>query len=141
MQYDISSLSEKQTLFDATPKEWELRSGSLENEIRQSKAEKVELKVLHVAQEMALQSEINQLKDVLIERRENVEILNKDFDGLKLKFDMIMAEKDGLRVNANLHKLVAEVSSRDSYINYLQLSNHKHYTNQDKNITLPIEMS
>ena len=97
-------------MFDATPKEWELRSGSLENEIRQSKA----VKVLHVAQEMALQSEINQLKDVLIERRENVEILNKDFDGLKLKFDMIMAEKDGLRVNANLHTLVAGVSSRDS---------------------------
>ena len=54
MQSDISSLSEKQTLFDAMLKEWELRSGSLEKEIRQSKAEKVELKGLHVAHEMAL---------------------------------------------------------------------------------------
>ncbi|KAK7848436.1 7-deoxyloganetin glucosyltransferase [Quercus suber] len=34
LQSDISSLSEKQTLFDATLKEWELRSGSLEKEIR-----------------------------------------------------------------------------------------------------------
>ena len=69
MQSDISSLSEKQTLFDAMLKEWELRSGSLEKEIRQSKAEKVELKGLYVARDMALQSEINQLKDELIERR------------------------------------------------------------------------
>jgi chromosome segregation ATPase len=118
LQSDISSLSEKQTLFDATLKEWELRSGSLENEIRQCEAEKVELKGLHVAHEMALQSEINQLKDELIERRENVEILNKDFDGLKLKFDMLMAEKDGL--NAKLHTLVAEVSSRDNQIQQLE---------------------
>ena len=93
LQSDISSLSEKQTLFDAKLKEWELRSGSLEKEIRQSKAEKVELKGLHVAHEMALQSEINHLKDELIERRENVEILNKDFVGLKLKFDMLMKSK------------------------------------------------
>ena len=93
MQSDISSLSEKQTLFDAMLKEWELRSGSLEKEIRQSKAEKVELKGLYVARDMALQSEINQLKDELIERRENVEILNKDFVGLKLKFDMLMKSK------------------------------------------------
>ena len=93
MQSDISSLSEKQTLFDAMLKEWELRSGSLEKEIRQSKAEKEELKGLYVARDMALQSEINQLKDELIERRENVEILNKDFVGLKLKFDMLMKSK------------------------------------------------
>ncbi|XP_050250980.1 protein NETWORKED 4A-like [Quercus robur] len=118
LQCDISSLSEKQTLFDSTLKEWELRSGSLENEIRQCEAEKVELKGLHVAHEMALQSEINQLKDELIERRENVEILNKDFDGLKLKFDMLMAEKDGL--NAKLHTLVAEVNSRDSQIQQME---------------------
>ena len=93
MQSDISSLSEKQTYFDATLKEWELRSGSLEKEIRQSKAEKVEPKGLHVAHEMALQNEINQLKDELIKRRENVEILNKEFVGLKLKFDMLMKSK------------------------------------------------
>lgn len=118
LQSDISSLSEKQALFNATLKEWELRSRSLENEISQCEDEKVELKGLHANHAMALQSEMNQLKDELVERRENVEILNKDFDGLKLKYDMLMAEKDGL--NAKLHTLVAEVSSRDNQIQQLE---------------------
>ncbi|GMY08400.1 protein NETWORKED 4A-like [Fagus crenata] len=118
LQSDISSLSEKQALFNATLKEWELRSRSLENEISQCEAEKLELKGLHANHAMALQSEMNQLKDELVERRENVEILNKDFDGFKLKYDMLMAEKDGL--NAKLHTLVAEVSSRDNQIQQLE---------------------
>lgn len=114
LQSDITSLSEKQTLFDATLKNWELRTKTLENEMRQCEAEKVEMKGLHVAQEMALQSEINRLKEELAERNENVCILNKDLDRLKLKYDMLMAEKDG--INAEVHQLRAEVSSRDDQI-------------------------
>lgn len=115
---DIWSLSERQSLFDATIQEWESRGKSLEHEIRQSQAEKVELKSLHVAREMALQSEINQLKKELTEKRANVESLNQDCDILKLKYDIQMAEKDGL--NATLQTLIAAVSSREDHIQQIE---------------------
>ncbi|KAJ7959512.1 Protein NETWORKED 4A like [Quillaja saponaria] len=114
LQSAILSLSEEKVLLDSMLKEWELRSESYDHKIRQCGAEILEIKKVNVSQQMVLQGEINRLKEELCERSNHVEALNKEFDRHKHKYDMLMAEKD--EVNAKAHKLMAEVSSRDTQI-------------------------
>ncbi|KAJ0102706.1 hypothetical protein Patl1_06786 [Pistacia atlantica] len=114
LQCNVASLLEKQTLADAKLKELELQGKVLEDTIKQCENEKMEMKGLHEAQQSGMQSEISKLKVEVAERGSYVEALNKNLDSLKLKYDMLMAEKD--EINAKVNTLRAEVSCRDDCI-------------------------
>ncbi|XP_024184441.1 protein NETWORKED 4A isoform X1 [Rosa chinensis] len=118
MQFHISGLSENQTILETRLEEWEWKNRNLEIEIRQHQTDKMELEKMRVAQEMVLQGEISWLKVELAERGKHVEAVNKDFDKFKLKYDMLMAEKDEL--NAKVHTLMANVSCRDDQIREME---------------------
>ncbi|CAB4271105.1 unnamed protein product [Prunus armeniaca] len=118
LQADISSLTEKQTILDTRLEEGSLRNKNLEDEIRRCETDKMEMERMHVAQEMALQDEISGLKVEVAERNGHVEAVNKDFDRFKLKYDMLMAEKDEL--NAKVHTVTANLSSRDNQIQEME---------------------
>ncbi|XWS56930.1 hypothetical protein CRYUN_Cryun09bG0127700 [Craigia yunnanensis] len=117
-QCEIFGLLEKETLLEARLKEWELHVRLLEEKIRQCETEKMEIKGLYDIQEIRLQGQISQLKAELVEKGVHVEALDKNLDRLKLKYDMLMAEKDG--VIAKVNTLVAEVSSRDLQIGQME---------------------
>ncbi|TQD98610.1 hypothetical protein C1H46_015858 [Malus baccata] len=74
----------------------------------------MELERLHAVYEMALQDEISRLNVEVADRNGHVEAVNKDLDSFKLKYDMLMAEKDEL--NARAQTLMANVSSRNNQI-------------------------
>ncbi|KAK2982393.1 hypothetical protein RJ640_026236 [Escallonia rubra] len=107
LQSDISSILEEQNHLKARLGEWEVQNGLLEVEIKQCKAEKLELKGLQEAQEIIWQADIERLNADLKRRDELVETLNKNLDLLKLKYDTLMAEKDG--VSARVDTLNAEL--------------------------------
>lgn len=114
----ISSLYVNQTILETRLEEWELKYKNLEDEVRQRQTDKLEMEKMHVEQEMVLQGEISRLKVELAERGRHVEAVNKDFDKFKLKYDMLMAEKDEL--NAKVHNLMANVSCRDDQIREME---------------------
>lgn len=118
LQSDISVLSEQLAVSEARVEESELRSKSMENEIRQCEVEKKEMKSSHEAQQNGLSSELEQLKADASERSELMEALNKKLDMLKLKYDMVVAEKDGF--NAKVQTLIADMNSRDNQIKLLE---------------------
>lgn len=123
LQSDMFCLLEKQALLDARLKEWELQGKALEDKIRQCETEKMEIKGLHEAQVSGMQSEINQLKVEVCERCNHIEALNKIMDSLKLKYDMLMAEKD--EINAKVNTLMAEASCRDNHIGQMEEHSRK----------------
>ncbi|KAA8533957.1 hypothetical protein F0562_031474 [Nyssa sinensis] len=118
-QSDKSSLSKQQSILEARVEEWELQNKSLENEVKQCKAEKMEMKRLHEAQEIGLRGNIEWLKAELTQKGEFVEVLNKNLDTLKLKYDTLQAEKDG--ANAKVQTLVADMNSQDNQIQQLEV--------------------
>ncbi|XP_059627864.1 protein NETWORKED 4A-like [Cornus florida] len=122
-QSDISSLSEQIALLWARIEEQELQKQSLESELRQHETDKMEMKCQYEAQERDLQGDIERLKNELYGRGAFVETLNKNLDELKLKYDMLMAEKDG--INANLQTLIAEMNSRDKQMEQLEGNLHQ----------------
>ncbi|KDO67570.1 hypothetical protein CISIN_1g037185mg, partial [Citrus sinensis] len=123
LQSEMFCLLEKQALLDARLKEWELQGKALEDKIRQCETEKMEITGLHEAQERGMQSEINQLKVEVCERDNRIEALNKIMDSLKLKYDMLMAEKD--EINAKVNTLMAEARSRDNHIGQIEEHSRK----------------
>ncbi|KAI4306976.1 hypothetical protein L6164_030211 [Bauhinia variegata] len=118
LQSEISSLSEEKVQLDSRLEEWESRSNLFENKLIECEAEKVKLEELHSAHQMILQGEVSRLKEELDEKRHGIESLNKEFDRHKHKYDMLMTEKDG--ANAKIHRLVAEVSSRDNLMENME---------------------
>ncbi|EFH47401.1 predicted protein [Arabidopsis lyrata subsp. lyrata] len=86
----------------------------LQTDIKHYEAEKMEMQ----RKEVELQAEINALKTDLATRGEHIEALNKDFDKHKLRYDMLMAEKDG--VYAEVDNLKAEMRSRDIQIQQME---------------------
>lgn len=126
LQSEILSMAKEQARLSTRVKEWEVRGEELEDRILLSETEKVEMKRLHDAQEMILQDDINRQKVELADRREHVEVLNKDFDRLKLNYDMLMAEKDGL--SAKVQMLLANVSCQDNQIQ--EMERHLHQLNR-----------
>ncbi|CAF2118572.1 hypothetical protein HID58_008256 [Brassica napus] len=100
LESDVSSFLEKQTF--------------LEDQIKRSDAEKMEMK----SNEVKLEAEINALKTGLASRDERIEALNKDFDKHKLRYDMLMAERDG--VCAEVDNLKAEMRARDIQIKQME---------------------
>ncbi|KAH9767604.1 NAB domain-containing protein [Citrus sinensis] len=123
LQSEMFCLLEKQAHLDARLKEWELQGKALEDKIRQCETEKMEIIGLHEAQERGMQSEINQLKVEVCERGNHIEALNKIMDSLKLKYDMLMAEKD--EINAKVNTLMAEARSRDNHIGQIEEHSRK----------------
>ncbi|KAL6980879.1 hypothetical protein U1Q18_022514 [Sarracenia purpurea var. burkii] len=118
LNFDISILLKQIALLEARVEGSELRSKSLETEISQCEAEKREMKCLHEAQQIGLQSEVERLKVDVAERSELLEALNKKLDTLKVKYDMLVAEKDG--IDAKVQTLIAEMNSRDNHIKQLE---------------------
>ncbi|CAN1311445.1 Protein NETWORKED 4B [Linum perenne] len=100
LQSDISSYSEKQNL--------------LEGKLMQCETEKMEMKTLLDAQEVQSQTEISQLKADLENSGKQIEDLNKNFDSLKHKHDMVIAEKDEL--NAKVDTMTAETAHQQNQI-------------------------
>ncbi|CDP13887.1 unnamed protein product [Coffea canephora] len=111
----IETLMEELQLTGKKLAEREMQIKTLENEIRKCEG-------LYEAQEIRWQGDIEGFKTQLNEKLELVEFLNKSQDGLKLKYDMLMAEKDGL--NAKVQALTAELCSREN--NIRQLEGHLH---------------
>lgn len=130
MQSEILDLSEKQNMLEVKLREWDLQGKFMEDKLRQCEAEKMQMKNLHDAQEIALQREISQLKVELIDRGEHVEVLNKNFDSLKSKYDMLMAEKDGM--SAKVNTLIADVNSRDNQIRQMEGHLQQLHTEHEK---------
>ncbi|KAE8684971.1 Methyl esterase 17 [Hibiscus syriacus] len=117
-QSESFGLLEKETLLEASLKEWEQNGRTLEEKIRQCETEKMEMKYLYGVQETVLQGQISELWAELNDKGVHLEALNKDFNKLKLKYDMLMAEKDGL--TAEVNTLVAEARSRDLHIRQME---------------------
>lgn len=122
LQCHNSSLLEKLTLLEAKCAEREVQIKLLENEIKRCEASEMEMKGMYEAQEIKWQGDIEGLKARLNEQAAEVEILNKSHDGLKLKYDMLMAEKDGLI--AKIHTLTAQLCDRDIKIQELEAKLH-----------------
>ncbi|KAM7274436.1 hypothetical protein ACFE04_016302 [Oxalis oulophora] len=120
LQSEISSLSENCALLGARVVELESQGRCLKDKLRQSEASEMEMKSLHDNKESVMLSEINQLKDDLGNKGKYLEILNKDFDKHKLKFDTLMAEKDEFK--AKIDTLNAEASNRNNTI--MQMEEH-----------------
>ncbi|KAK8315962.1 hypothetical protein V6Z11_A13G007800 [Gossypium hirsutum] len=72
----------------------------------QCETKKWEIESLLVVQETNLQGQINQLMTKLNEKGIHIEALKKNLDKMKLKYDMLMTEKDCVTVIVN--NLVAE---------------------------------
>ncbi|KAG4164320.1 hypothetical protein ERO13_A13G008100v2 [Gossypium hirsutum] len=117
-QSEIFGLLEKETLLEARLEEWELHGNLLEEKIRQCETKKSEIESLLVVQETNLQGQINQLRTELNEKGIRIEALNKNLDKMKLKYDMLMTDKDC--VTATVNNLVAEVRSRDLQIRQME---------------------
>lgn len=130
LQSEILDLSEKQNMLEVKLREWDLQGKFMEDKLRQCEAEKMQMKNLHDAQEIAWQGEISQLKVELIDRGEHVEVLNKKFDSLKSKYDMLMAEKDGM--SAKVNTLIADVNSRDNQIRQMEGHLQQLHTEHEK---------
>jgi chromosome segregation ATPase len=130
LQSEILDLSEKQNMLEVKLREWDLQGKFMEDKLRQCETEKMQMKNLHDAQEIALQGEISQLKVELIDRGEHVEVLNKKFDSLKSKYDMLMAEKDGM--SAKVNTLIADVNSRDNQIRQMEGHLQQLHTEHEK---------
>ncbi|KAL5733036.1 hypothetical protein ACOSP7_032374 [Xanthoceras sorbifolium] len=118
LQSEISSLLEKQTLGDERLKEQEQLCKSLEEKLWKSEVENMETVDFYDRREKEMQDEINRLMEGVAEKSNHVEALNKNLDMLKLKHDMLMAEKD--EVTAKVNTLMAEASSRDDCIRQIE---------------------
>lgn len=115
---ETTLLHKQKDALDARLKEAELRNQFLEEQIQRYETEKAEIKSLHELREMGLLDEIKQLKADLSQRSEIVDSLNKSLDVSKLKYDMLMAEKD--EVFAKMQTLGAEVNHRDICIEQME---------------------
>ncbi|CAI9091908.1 OLC1v1027023C1 [Oldenlandia corymbosa var. corymbosa] len=118
LQSENSSLSGHLTLVEAKVTQLEEQIRKLESEIKKCETSKIEMKNVYETQEIRWQGEIQQLNTQLIEKCELVESLNKTQDGLKLKYDMLMAEKDGL--SAKAQTLFSELCSAEFSIQQME---------------------
>ncbi|KAL0540577.1 hypothetical protein IC582_020585 [Cucumis melo] len=112
-------IKELETAFQVSQERFHAEKEQLETDIlRQVEAEKAETKALHYSQLSMYQGEISQLKEELSVRSENLADLNRNHDELKLKYDMVMAEKD--EASAVVLSLLADKESRESHVHELE---------------------
>ncbi|CAN1311444.1 Protein NETWORKED 4B [Linum perenne] len=95
----------------STEEKFNVERSSLQSDIS-SYSEKQNL--LEDAQEVQSQTEISQLKADLENSGKQIEDLNKNFDSLKHKHDMVIAEKDEL--NAKVDTMTAETAHQQNQI-------------------------
>lgn len=118
----ISQASESRAQLEVELQSLESKARCLEEEIKRIEIEKTENTHLQATCEAGMQSEIEQLKADIAERSKHMELINKNLDAHKHKYDMLVAERDEL--NAKVLMLVAEVSSRDDRIR--EMGEHLH---------------
>lgn len=111
LEAEVSGLSETCGVMKARLAEFETKGLQLADTITRLEAAKLELLVV-VERERAENAE----------RGKHVEELNRNLDALKLKYDMLVAERD--EVHAKVQLLVADVSSRDNRIK--EMDEHLH---------------
>ncbi|XP_077239310.1 protein NETWORKED 4B-like [Tasmannia lanceolata] len=109
LEAKCSGLSESRVALEAKLNESVLM---LEDEIKRLRAEKSEMQV-----------HIDRLKTENTESGKCFEQLNHGFDELKLKYDMLMAERDELC--AKVQSLVADANSRDDRIRQMEEHSHR----------------
>ncbi|PIN01460.1 hypothetical protein CDL12_26029 [Handroanthus impetiginosus] len=123
IESSVSKLSESLIFHEARIKELQTQCESLADQIKKSKSEKVEMERNQEALKISWQDDIDHVKEELCEKNLLVDTLNQNLDGLKLKYDMLMAKKDG--VNAKLQTLSAALSVRDDQIQSLEHNLHE----------------
>ncbi|XP_022923535.1 protein NETWORKED 4A-like [Cucurbita moschata] len=112
-------IKELETAFQVSQERFHAEKEQMQIDIlRQVEADKTEMRALHNAHETALQREISQLKEELFSRSESLAALNRTHDELKLKYDMLMAEKDD--ISAMVNTLLADKESRKSQVQELE---------------------
>lgn len=108
------SLLEENTKLTAIVKEFEAQIRSLQTEIYCCQSETMEMQAFHDAQLINLQVITKNMKAEVKAKGEQVEALNKNLDMLKLKYEMLMENKDEL--DAKVENLNAELSSKNDEI-------------------------
>ncbi|XP_058110688.1 protein NETWORKED 4B [Magnolia sinica] len=111
LKNEVSGLLGTHASMEAKLSEWAMRGQLMSDEIAQLEAEK-----------LALRSEIELANAENAERRKRMEEMGHDLDAVRLKYDMMVLEKD--EVCAKAQSLVAEVSSRDDRIR--EMDSHLH---------------
>ncbi|KAK6121956.1 hypothetical protein DH2020_044295 [Rehmannia glutinosa] len=119
----VSKLSERLIFHEARTKELQTQCELLSDENKKREAEKVEMQRKQEALKISWQVDIAHVRVELSEKDVQVNTLNENLDELKLKYDMLMAEKDG--VNAKLQTLNADISCRDDQIQRLEHNLHE----------------
>ncbi|ANM68800.1 myosin heavy chain, striated protein [Arabidopsis thaliana] len=114
LDVSFSEISKLREMLCDCQQNFSIEKTKLVDQIKHSEAEKMEMQ----RKEVELQAEISALKTDLATRGEHIEALNKDFDKHKLRYDMLMAEKDG--VCAEVDNLKAEMRSRDIQIQQME---------------------
>ncbi|CAA2966220.1 protein NETWORKED 4A-like [Olea europaea var. sylvestris] len=109
---EITRTVKERTYLEDNLKELDLRCQNLEEDFRRVKAGKEEM-------ENMLGSQVEELKAEITERNDHREELKKSFDVLKLKYGMLMAEKDDL--NAKIDALSAEMSSKEDQVDKINV--------------------
>lgn len=122
----MATCKERQQTFEAGLKEWECRGKLLEENLRLRENEMNAMKERHDTEKNDMQVDIHHLKESLASKDSRVEELNKDLDKLKLKYDMLVAERDGL--DAQIQNLLAEASAKNDQMQQME----KHMSNLQK---------
>ncbi|KAK4766281.1 hypothetical protein SAY87_007923 [Trapa incisa] len=107
--------------------QWDSRFKQMEINSRQREDEMNEL---HHALVRDMQCHINNSQVGIEEREARIHSLNKELDGMKLRHDMVVAEKDGL--NARIQSLLAELRCRDIHIKELAAGTASSQEYEDK---------
>ncbi|XP_010252033.1 PREDICTED: protein NETWORKED 4A-like [Nelumbo nucifera] len=123
LQAEHSSLSTQHAMLEAKLEGWESKGQTLEEKIRQIESEKFNMQAQHGSEKMKMQIDIEQSKADITKKAEHIEVLNKSFDALKLKYDMLISDRDEL--NAKILALMDELSARDDRIHHMEENLHK----------------
>ncbi|XP_022856004.1 protein NETWORKED 4A-like [Olea europaea var. sylvestris] len=107
LQAEITRTVKERTYLEDNLKELDLRCQTLGEDVRRVKAGKEEM-------ENMLGAQVEQLNAEITERNDHIEELNKSLNELKLKYDILMAEKDNL--NATLAEFSAEINSKEDRV-------------------------
>ncbi|KAL2470862.1 Protein NETWORKED 4A [Abeliophyllum distichum] len=112
LQAEITRIMKERTYLEDNLRELDLRCQTVEEDVRRVKAGKEEM-------ENMLGAQVEQLKAEITERNNHIEELNKSLDALKLKYVMLMAEKDNL--NAKIAALSAEMNSKEDRVDKMNV--------------------
>ncbi|KAL3652300.1 hypothetical protein CASFOL_001981 [Castilleja foliolosa] len=102
----------------------------LAGENKKCKYEKAEMEKKQEALRITWEDDIMRVKNEISEKNELVSSLNKNLDGFKLKYDLLMAEKDG--VIAKVQTFGAEISFRDDLIRRLELNQKEIHSENER---------